>query len=85
VREHEDWRRRGCDWVPVCDWQWGWRRYVRDGGVPKWFRDHVWTNMIRTKLRSELTRAKQEYNGSGDTDVIPNIDQHHHGAGWLYW
>ena len=53
--------------------------------APKWFRRHIWSGAQRTLVRDQLTRARQEYTGSGDTDVVPSTDQHRHSAAWLYW
>ena len=53
--------------------------------APKWYRDHVYTNPVRTREREILTEARKEWNGSGDTDLEPEPRQHRHGAAWLYW
>ncbi len=69
-----------CEWEPI--WSWEERRRC---GVPTWFIHHIWTNHQRTLMRTQLTRARQEWNGSGDTDVDVANHQHRHRAAWLYW
>lgn len=81
-------RRNGykrCGWVPV------WEKHDEHGRnrpyppIPKWFIDHVWNNPARVRTRDECRKAVKEYRANGEVDVEPTIDQHHHGAGWLWW
>jgi hypothetical protein len=72
---------------PTCWWEqmryWGEYRFYDH--APKWFRQHIWSGSQRALVRNQLIRARQEYNGSGDTDVVPSTAQHRHCAAWLYW
>lgn len=69
-----------CTWEPVWDW-----KERRVNGVPSWFVAHTWHNPQRVLMRSQLTRARKEWNGSGDTDVDVANYQHRNQARWLYW
>lgn len=70
-----------CAWEPI----WTYDERHPHGAAPKWYRDHVWTNTQRTLLRAQLGHARQEWNGSGDTEVEPSVGQHRHSAAWSYW
>ena len=72
---------RGCEWVPA------WPDRIRDvrTGPPAWFVDHVWTSRTRARVRDDCRRAVKEYRATGEVDVVPPVDQHRHGAAWLWW
>lgn len=49
---------------------------------PRWFRRHRWYDPEHNDVRMDCVKAIKEYRGSGDTDVMPSIQQHRHGASW---
>lgn len=80
IREHN----RRTSWKHVsCYWSSDFKEMTWPS-PPKWYIDHVWNNHIRTVVRDECRRAVMEYNGYGEVDVIPNIDQHRNCAKWMW-
>jgi hypothetical protein len=75
--------RTHCEWVPQEDEYWRTKWY--HWPVPRHFTRLVWRDPQRVLVRNQLVRARQEYNGSGDTDVVPSTAQHRHNAVRLYW
>lgn len=70
-----------------CIWAFEDRRTYQHqcGGVPKWFRDHRWTNPDRVRVRDEGRRAVAEHRATGEVDIIHTVRQHRHGAAWDYY
>jgi hypothetical protein len=80
-KDHRD-RGRHCCWEPV--WlSWRKARWLHQHHVPKWFVDHRWNNVERTRERDRLGRMAKEYNANGDLNDgdFPNW-QPRHGARW---
>lgn len=81
---NHSWRTRhsGCDWRPTWD-----HYYSPYGprGVPEWFVRLYYTGPGRSRVRDELTRARQEHRGNGEVDIVPSTTQHRHMARWMYW
>lgn len=81
VVRHVGLRQRECRWEPI---------YPRLGRSlyrvtpPRWFIDHIDISPTRSKVRDDCRKAVKEYNGSGEVDVIPPINQHRHCATWLW-
>ncbi len=85
IEWEQPWRaRRGCHWIPVQDRRRGYGHNYRGGHPPKWFVDHVWNNHVRTRVRDQLRQAIAEYRAGGAVSVVPDVDQHRHGAYWLW-
>lgn len=77
----------GLGWPRNCEWMYEDRRDYQQkcGGVPKWFRDHRWTNPDRVRVRDESRRAVAEHRATGEVDIIHTVRQHRHGAAWDYY
>lgn len=58
------------------------RRYY--ASPPNCFISHVWTARQRQAVRVDCLNAVKEYRCSGEVDTIPSIQQHRHGAQWLW-
>jgi hypothetical protein len=58
--------------------QWG-------SGPPRDFIGWVWTAQQRQAVRVECLNAAKEYRADGEVDTLPTVDQHHHGAKWLWF
>ena len=65
----------------AAGWRWYLRRY---GHPPAWYCRHVWHAPQRTLLKSQLSKARKEYHGSGEVEVIPSTAQHRHNGRWSY-
>jgi len=65
----------------AAGWKWYIRRY---GHPPAWYCRHVWYGPQRTLLRSQLSKARKEYHGSGEVEVIPSTAQHRHNGRWSW-
>jgi len=73
-------RTHTCFWDPVPS-EFKGRWYDKN---PSWWTRDVWTKPTRQMVRDRSTKALQDYNANGDTDVdIPNFRRKHEG-GW-YW
>lgn len=72
---------RGCIWVPKYP---DTRRHGMPS-PPKSFRDHVWSNPVRTREREYRQKALKEYRGTGEVESILPDETHHHNAKWLWW
>lgn len=71
-----------CTWEPVWTYD---ERYPHGPatGARKTDRRVYWNGPQRALLRAQLGQARQEWNGSGDTDVEPCVEPHRHRAEWL--
>lgn len=77
----ENWTTR-CTWEPSKpEWTQKWWQ----SSPPKWYRDHVWNNRERTRMRGEFREALKDYNANMDIDKEIQSFQHRHNAIWLYW
>lgn len=79
--KHWTQRRGQCMWEPKYP---GDRRYAMPA-APKWYRDHIWNNPVRTREREYARRALKEYRANGDVEEVLPPEQHRHRAGWYYW
>jgi hypothetical protein len=82
---NHSWRTRhgaACSWRPTWD-----HYYSPYGprGVPDRFVRLYFTGPDRSRVRDELTKARQEYRATGEIDIVPSATQHRHMARWLYW
>jgi len=81
IQRSQQWRRGAtrCHWIPA------WEPNNKYGyHPPRWFVDHIWNSRVRAKVRDELRQAIAEFNATGEVTAVPNVDQHHHGAKWLW-
>lgn len=74
------WRHCGhCVWAPAGDGR------DRPPSCPRdWIRVFH-TGPERRRVRDQLTRARAEYRGTGEVDVVASTEQHRHQANWNYW
>jgi hypothetical protein len=63
----------------------GLRRLIGGGGPPRRFIRDAWTCRDRQAVRIACRNATKEFHGDRVVDTIPPIDQHRHGAQWLWW
>lgn len=70
--------RGSCIWIPSWD-------NCLGNGVPHWFNRVYFTRPERARVRDQLCRARAEYRGTGEVDVICEAAQHRHQGRWLYW
>lgn len=54
-------------------------------GPPHWHRRATWYDPQRNAARMDCIKAAKEFNGTGDTDVMPSIEQHRHSASWMWF
>lgn len=75
--------RRGCSWDPIWPRR-GDRRYWCTWGPKREDRHFNWWGPDRTKVRDQMSKAKQEYNGSHEVEIVERVDQHRHApvSGW---
>ena len=85
VRQHPQYKRthRLCTWEP----DWSERRSYRyryTWGPRKTDRHLDWYGPDRAKVRDQMTKAKHQYNGSGDVEIVERVQHHHHASikGW---
>jgi len=79
------WPRRldHCVWVDNWDDRNEYRyRYTRP--PTKEERHTDWWGPDRAKVRDQMTKAKQEYNGSREVEIVERVNQHRHApvSGW---
>lgn len=83
VRHAPAWghRHRECTWEPVWPER---RRYRYTWGPKRKDRHFNWWGPDRAKVRDQMVKAKQEYNGSHEVETVERVDQHRHGpvSGW---
>lgn len=81
-QHHTRWRNKSCYWTPV------WssiteRHYSRAyAPVPKWFVDHRWNNVERTRQRCVFREMTKLLRAGEDTDFDFPCWQTRHGAKW---
>jgi hypothetical protein len=51
---------------------------------PHTFINQVWTSRQRQAVRIDCLNAAKEHRAKGRVETTPTIDQHHHGARWLW-
>lgn len=69
-----------CYWVPVSS-EFKAKWYDKN---PKWWMDYMWRDPERGRVRDQSTKALQDYNANGDTDIdIANFRRKHEG-GWFW-
>lgn len=73
-RARNDW---GCHWFPDD------RRHPFSP-VPRWYVQHVWTNVERRSVRDSARQAVAEHRATGEVDVELSVRQHRHGATWFW-
>lgn len=84
VRQHPTRKRtvRSCSWEPVWPER---RRYRYTWGPRKADKRLYWWNIDRARVRDQMTKAKQQYNGSHEVEIVERVNQHRHapeGGGW---
>src|SRR4029450_9708130 len=79
------WRIRAtrCIWEADWDERVGYR-YRYTWGPRKVDRHLDWYGPDRAKVRDQMTKAKKQYNGSGDVEIVERVQHHRHASikGW---
>lgn len=72
-----------CNWHPI--WPvYRLRRTIFGNSMPRWYVEHVWHNVERTRERGTLGEMVKEYNANGELDDgdFPCWGTGRHGAWW---
>lgn len=70
-----------CHWDPVYP-PLGSHRWLTFAPVPKWFVDHRWNNVERTRERTQLAEIRKALRADRGTEVDFPCWQTRHGARW---